>query len=129
MENESFINWINQELDKREWSQADLARIAHLSPGGISHILTGTRKPGIDVCEKIAKAFKIPADEVFRIANLLPPKPKTDPITEDFLFTLQFLTDEDRQELLELAKFKVERQERQQREKKWGNSKTIPQAE
>ena len=52
-------------------SQRQLALIAGLSPGTISHVLGGSRNPGLDFCEKIANAFDIPIILVLEKAGII----------------------------------------------------------
>jgi transcriptional regulator with XRE-family HTH domain len=76
-----FENWLINELKSRDWSPADLARQTKLTPQAISNCVQG-RIPGGPALRKIARAFKLPPEEVFRIAGVLPPKPETDEIIE-----------------------------------------------
>ena len=59
-------------------SQADLARESGLSTGAVSMLVTDTRGAGRDACQAIAHAFKIPSEEVYRAAGLLPPVDELD---------------------------------------------------
>lgn len=52
-------------------NQRQLAIIAGLSPGTISHVLGGSRNPGLDFCEKIAEAFDIPTILVLEKAGII----------------------------------------------------------
>ena len=46
-----------------------------MSSGTISRIITGSRSPGTDAITGIARAFKMPIEEVMRRAGLLPMPP------------------------------------------------------
>lgn len=70
-----FQDWINQELNQRGWSIRELARRTNLYPGTISKVLNYKNKPGQDFCLAISKALKLPPEEVFRRAGLLPDLP------------------------------------------------------
>ena len=72
---ETFADWLIGELDRRLWNNSDLARAASVEPGTISRIISGTRKPGPDVCLSIARAFREPPEKIFRLAGLLPSLP------------------------------------------------------
>ena len=90
---------------------ADLSRKSGLSDGHISYILSRKRKPGPEALNAIAKALGLPSDMVFRRAGLLPPtKEELDEVEQEWnqLFA-NALTDEDRRELLERARFEAER--------------------
>src|SRR5688572_16111414 len=75
---ENFSEWLNNELEVRDWSQADLVREAGIARGTVSNILSGTKGVGEDTLNAISRAFKIPPAEVFRAAGLLPPDPDND---------------------------------------------------
>jgi transcriptional regulator with XRE-family HTH domain len=66
-----FVDWLRTEMEIRGIGVRELARLGHVSPAGISKVLSQTRQPGIEVCQGIAKAFKIPQIEVFEKAGLL----------------------------------------------------------
>jgi transcriptional regulator with XRE-family HTH domain len=80
----TFSEWLNAELAKRDWSAADLARQAGVTRGTISNILNDTRNPGPDACVGIARALEMDPVAVFRLAGLLPPgreqKQQADPV-------------------------------------------------
>ena len=106
----TFVEWLQAELDDRNWSQADLAKKTNTATGTISRIMTTSRGPGIDFCKAVAAAFNLPQETVFRAAGLLDPKPDADPELAEWkhIFS-QAKTDIDRQRLLELARFELER--------------------
>src|SRR3954470_19401011 len=87
----NFSVWLDQELSSRSWTRADLAQKAQISQSTLSLIYNESRKAGPDVCRSIAEALKIPPEEVFRAAGLLPPNPKTDVISERANYLLQML--------------------------------------
>lgn len=68
----TFEIWLDEQLDKRGWNRSDLARKGNFNPSALSNIYTGRRKPGIDICNAIAAALKLPPEEVYREAGLLP---------------------------------------------------------
>lgn len=60
-------------MDRRGWSESELAREANLSRQAINFLLSGrTKSPSIDSINSIARAFKLPVDEFARAAGLLP---------------------------------------------------------
>lgn len=67
-----FANWLQQQLNHRNWNQVELARRADISTAGISKIMSGDRKLGIDSLMGIARALNVSTDEVLRQAGLLP---------------------------------------------------------
>jgi transcriptional regulator with XRE-family HTH domain len=78
----TFVTFLDTELKRRNWNRSELARRAVISHSALSHIYNERRKPGLDICEAIAKAFNIPAEKVLRAAGLLPLKPAADEIIE-----------------------------------------------
>ena len=75
MGSEEFTAWLNAEVEGRGWTFGELGRRASLSSGGISKVMTQQARPGWDFCLKVSHALRIPAEQVFRIAGLLPSLP------------------------------------------------------
>jgi transcriptional regulator with XRE-family HTH domain len=78
---ETLSTWIEEQLQKRDWRPADLARVAGIKDATLSRILNETRQAGPDVCNAIAKALDEPPEKVFRLAGILPPLPP--PVEEE----------------------------------------------
>lgn len=72
-QNTYFSEWLQQEMDKRGWSQSDCARAADLNRAVINKLLNGKCKPQPSTLIAIARAFKIPVEIAYRAAGLLPP--------------------------------------------------------
>lgn len=66
-----FADWLRSEMENRGIGVRELARLGHISPAGISKVLSQTRQPGIELCQGIAKAFKMSQIEVLDKAGLL----------------------------------------------------------
>lgn len=101
---ETFSSWLVSEIEKRSWTQNELARRAGISHGTVSNILNGNKGVGENSLNAIAQALGIPPAVVFRRAGLLP---KESPMTEQkerllFLFD-QLPESEQRSFLLMLA--------------------------
>jgi transcriptional regulator with XRE-family HTH domain len=72
-----FSDWLNEEMRREEWSQADLARAAGLGPATIYKMLNSkSKRPDPDSCLGIAKALKLAPETVFRAAKILPTEPE-----------------------------------------------------
>lgn len=71
MDMNKFLNWLNQQLDKRGWSRAELARRAKISEANLSVLYKNDTSPGIYTAEKIAQALDVPAEYVYRLAGIL----------------------------------------------------------
>lgn len=72
---DTFVNWFNQEIKKRGWAYADVARRGGISRSTISKIISGQSQPGPDFCKAVSRAFGIRDEFVFRKAGLLEPVP------------------------------------------------------
>lgn len=83
--NHIFKEWLLKEMSKREWSQADLARSADLNRAVITKLLNGHSTPRPATLESIARAFRVPVENVYRMAGLLPEIPETDSLTEEMI--------------------------------------------
>lgn len=112
-----FKNWILQEMDKREWSQADLARYANLNRAVINKLLNGqATMPRPSTLDAIARAFKIPVEKIYRIAGLLPSIPENEDFTEEALHLLNQIQDpKHRSTILLLIKAFIAEEEEQNR--------------
>jgi DNA-binding XRE family transcriptional regulator len=103
--NIQISEWINKSLQNRSWSQAELARRAHLSKATISDISSGKVEPSFEACVKIAKAFSVPALQVLRIAGLLPQTELGQQEFEQIVYIFENLSDEKRRMLIEFGRF------------------------
>jgi transcriptional regulator with XRE-family HTH domain len=109
-----LADWLQKELDDREWSGNELATRANIDPSIINRALNRKRMPSNDSLAAIARAFGYPPEQVYRAAGLLPQLPPEDATFEDWKFVLNQLPEEDRQELLEFARLKLKRQQQEQ---------------
>lgn len=102
----TFATWIINELDRRGWNQSELARRAGLSPTAVSDVLSSRRNPGLVFCDGIAQAFKMPSEDVYRIAGLLPGETDADPTLSKIQHLFSALQDEgSKQKALEFLQF------------------------
>ncbi len=112
-----FINWLQDELNKRGWSQSDLARATKLSRGAIGNVIRHERNPGAEMLRAIAKAFQISPDIVFRKAGVLPESPELAQSQkrkiEQLMYLIEHLPEEDQNEIIKMmetvAKYKIEK--------------------
>jgi transcriptional regulator with XRE-family HTH domain len=112
-----FSDWLMTQIAARGITQSQLARLAGVSRQVISDYINGKRrKPDEDVLKGIAHALKIPPEIAFREAGLLPQRtPEYDQGFEEWMYLLNQLPEKDRQELLEIARLKIERAEREEK--------------
>ena len=107
-----FSDWLNEQMRREGWSQADLARAAGLGPATIYKMLNSkSKRPHPDSCLGIAKALKLAPETVFRAAKILPTEPEF-PGLDDLKMIVAKLSQPNRDELLGIAKLKLEFQEK-----------------
>ena len=78
-----FKNWLTEELNKRGWSQSDLARSANLNRAVINKLLNGHSTARPATLEAVARAFRVPVEHVYRISGLLPEIPESESWIEE----------------------------------------------
>ena len=72
---ESFVEWLNSELDNKGWSYSELARRGGITHTSISKIINERQQPGLKVARGIAKALDIPLEVILRKTGILPSIP------------------------------------------------------
>ena len=107
-----FPEWLQSELDKRGWKQADLVRRSHINGGLLSQVLSGQRRPGMEFCKGIALGLGLSDIEVLRRSGLTDEKPKFGPIVESAATMLNDLGEEDQEEVRAIVRLKWERKQR-----------------
>jgi transcriptional regulator with XRE-family HTH domain len=84
-----FSEWLQAEMDKRGWSQSDLARYADLNRAVINKLLNGKSHPQPPTLEAISRALRIPIEITYRAAGLLPTNPDNDDTLEEAIHVLK----------------------------------------
>ena len=69
-----FGRWLLGELEKRGWSQSELATRAQVSHGRVSQVISGDI-PTSKILVKLAYALQLRPEDVLRRAGVLPPLP------------------------------------------------------
>jgi transcriptional regulator with XRE-family HTH domain len=103
---DNFGEWLVAELERRDLTQSDLSRMSGLSRGTLSNIVSSTRGRGPSSLLAIAKALKLPPEQVFRTAGLLPPALKSDEETERIVYEMSDLTPQEKEEVLAFINMK-----------------------
>jgi len=98
--NNGFVEWLENELQQRRMTRADLAKEAKISQSSLSLIYSNRRGIGNEICDAIAKALRLPPETVYRAAGLLPPKSERDELIEEILHAMEDLDDDERRGLL-----------------------------
>lgn len=111
----NFSEWLLKELNRRGWSQADLAREAGLTRGGVSLLISQNRMPGVETVVGIARAFNLPTDEVLRAAGLQPKKDARTVWIERAEHYLSLMTPEEQERWVRLIEAAAEIEARKRR--------------
>jgi transcriptional regulator with XRE-family HTH domain len=81
-----LVEWLQGQLQARQWSNNELARQAGLSSSGVSQVMTGVKKPGLKFCFGVAEALNEPPEKVLRLAGFLPKVPARDEEIEEIAY-------------------------------------------
>lgn len=108
-EENTFSTWLLHELNRRGWSQADLARKAYMTTSTVSNLLNGRRQVGLGTANSLAKAFRVPVPEILSVAGLIPKIPESTAEEEQLLYLFRQMTEDQRRDLLLYADFKLSR--------------------
>jgi transcriptional regulator with XRE-family HTH domain len=107
----TFADWLEEEINKRGWSRAELSRRSGISAPQISRLLNREQNPGKESIDSIARALHLPQETVYRAAGHLFP---VDPIDEEaaqMLHVFKSLSPRDRAEMQALAEVKLKQAE------------------
>ncbi len=70
----SFVNWLNQVMQEKNITQADIARSGFVTTAAVSKLFTmSVKSVGVEMCRAVAAATGIPLKIVYEKAGLLPP--------------------------------------------------------
>jgi transcriptional regulator with XRE-family HTH domain len=107
-----FSEWLKNELSLRNMKPADLAKKSKVSKAIISRLLSAERMPRPETLVQIAEGLGITAAKMFEEAGYLPKADKKSNEIEDLVFNFSKLSEEDKQDILELMRFKQEKRSR-----------------
>ena len=114
-----FSEWLQAEIDKRGWSQSDLARSADLNRAVINKLLNGKSHAQPATLEAISRAFRIPIEITYRAAGLLPGNPDNDDSLEEAIHILKSIQSTQRKATaITLLKALIHEEENEQRAEK-----------
>ena len=86
-----FSDWLQSEMDKRQWSQSNLARASNLNRAVINKLLNRKSNPHPETLMALARAFKIPVEAAYRAAGLLPEIPEAEEFLEDLIHKFRLI--------------------------------------
>lgn len=111
-----FAEWLNKQLQVRNWSQSELANKAGIHRQVISSYIGGQRqKPDAEILLTIARALKLPPEEVLRAAKLLPQVSETTEKHTNLVHLFDLLPPEEQERVLRYVRLQVDIQEEQKR--------------
>lgn len=90
-----FGQWVREERNKHEWSQADLARESGLYRSLINNIENGVSESAPKTLTALGHAFGYSVEYMFEMVGLLPPKPELSPIKRKLSHLAEGLPDSD----------------------------------
>ncbi len=76
-----LTEWLLEACRKRNLSWREASIKAGVDKGAISAIMRGAQ-PGLEVCKGLAGLFRVPPEDVLRLAGHLPPNPAAAPVPE-----------------------------------------------
>lgn len=107
--NDELKVWLTQELDRRKWSQRELARQADISQAFVNRVLSGDASPSVNFCNKVAQALGEAPEKVLRLAGILPTSPASqNNILQELIELANSLPVADQEELLKYARFRYQ---------------------
>jgi len=65
--------WVDKEMEKRGWSNSELARQMNVTSSAFSAVYTGKASASWEFCYRLSVALGKDHNEVFRMAGHLPP--------------------------------------------------------
>ena len=100
-----FVDWLQVQLNRREWRQATLAKKGKINTGLLAQIMNRLRKPGPSTLIKIADALGIPREVVFqKFGYMATPNTEQERLLEQLQFNARKLS---LAELAELRRYAV----------------------
>ena len=109
---DNFSKWLRSQLNILGWNPSYLADRSTIDRSYICQILSGHIIPGAECCRAIAHALFVSEETVLRQAGHLSPKTYEQTNIDDWVYLLSELPEDDRQELLDIAQVKLNRQNR-----------------
>ncbi len=98
MSYESAIDFLKDLARTKRLSQSEIAKKSKLSDAQVSRIFSMESIASDESLVALALAVGNSPDNVLRIAGRLPPKPDTDPLTEEGIYILERLEGEELEE-------------------------------
>lgn len=108
-----FVDYLLMNMEEKGLIPADITKRSGLSPSQVSKILNRESPPGKKAIDNFAIALRLPVDDLYRRAGILPVKPSDDETVSEITHIYHNLTDENREDLLDYARSRLQKQERE----------------
>lgn len=118
-----FFPWLDSHLKDLDLIDSQLAKKAGLSHSVISKARSGERGIGWDAGVAIAQALDLPPEIVLKRLELLPTSAEErqrGAVVDEMLHIVPSLSEANQEELLQMARLKLEREKKESRGKKRG---------
>ncbi len=120
-----FSEWLQAELDQRDWNGNQLAVRAGIDRGIISRALNRERMPSPESLKSIASALGYPAETIYRAAGLLPPVSEADAWKERILHLAEQFPEEEHDDLIAYIEMRIRLAEERKKSGAAGRSKPV----
>lgn len=109
------VDYLLKVMEDRELIPADITKRSGLSPSQVSKVLNRESPPGQKALDSFSKALNLPADDLYRRAGILPMKPNADETVSEIVHIYHMLTEINQGDLLDYAKNRLAKQEREKK--------------
>jgi transcriptional regulator with XRE-family HTH domain len=96
----TFAAWLENELDKRHWTQRELAKRSGLHPSTINYLVKNHRGLGLKSIHKLAIALGIPEELIIAEYENMRPSREASEIISKACYILKGLPMRDKEEVL-----------------------------
>ncbi len=103
----AWVEWMIAERQRREWSQADLARKADVTRQTINDYESRRRaNPDPRILSRISEVLGFPPEHLPRMAGLLPPSVEMNPEIKQIIHEAQDMSKDEQQEVLTYIRYR-----------------------
>lgn len=110
-----FAEWLESELERRGWTQAEFARQSKLTTAQVARVLTREQDAGIKFARNTARAFRMNELDVFIAAGLIRPQPDRTPVLDMILNMIADMDVDEQENALALIETLYRRRKRAQK--------------
>lgn len=121
-----FSAWLDEKLEEKGWTRAELSRRAGVSQSSLSMVYSGQRNIGPELASAIARAFDLPESTVFAAAELISPAAPGVAQVAELNHLLNLLDEENLREVIDYARMRLEKQEAAKQPKKQSSRSKRP---